>query len=219
MANSSRARPALIDWRRITSAPISSVVSPTNSSLAGRSMRGKMQADAGDDGDAEGQHDRGAAAGEGGEDADADDGGEMVDADHRMAEARQQALQEGLRQLAVHDVMRPCRRRRSSSRSRARQAVEMQRIASLRRPGRPDGRSRMDAVSDGAPSSGQRPDYKRFLDPRCAPRDGSDAAFDGRFPGSRVLASGHLPGFPVVFWPSARRLQLRGQPRLDRVPF
>ena len=100
---------ALIDWRRITSAPISRVVSPTNSSLAGRSTLGKMQADAGDDGDAEGQHDGGAAAGQGGEDADADDGGKMIDADHRMTEARQQALQEGLRQLAVHDVMRPSR--------------------------------------------------------------------------------------------------------------
>src|SRR6185436_17247243 len=48
--------------------------------------------------------------------------------------------------------------------------------------------------------------------------------FDGRFPGSRVLAFGHLPGFPVVSWPSACRLQLRGQPRIeavrpDRVPF
>src|SRR5215216_1809455 len=74
---------------------------------------------------------------------------------------------------------------------------------------------RMDAVSDGAPSSGQRPDEKRCLDPRCAPRDGSDAAFDGRFPGSRVLAFGHLPGFPVVFWPLACRLELRGQRRIE----
>src|ERR1700742_3111900 len=76
-------------------------------------------------------------------------------------------------------------------------------------------KARMDAVSDGAPSSGCRPDEKRCLDPRCAPRDGSDAAFDGRFPGSRVFAFGHLPGFPVVSWPSACRLQLRGQPRIE----
>lgn len=38
--------------------------------------------------------------------------------------------------------------------------------------------------------------------------------FDGRFPGSRLSASGHLPGFPVVSRPSACRLQLRGQPRI-----
>src|SRR5258708_27062237 len=38
--------------------------------------------------------------------------------------------------------------------------------------------------------------------------------YDGRSPGSRVFAFGHLPGFPVVSRPSACRLQLRGQPRI-----
>src|SRR5207248_3174159 len=43
---------------------------------------------------------------------------------------------------------------------------------------------------------------------------------DGRSPGSRLLPAGHLPGFPVVCWPSARRLQLRGQPRIGALaPF
>ena len=36
---------------------------------------------------------------------------------------------------------------------------------------------------------------------------------DGRSPGSRVIALRRLPGFPVAEWRSARRLQLRGQPR------
>ena len=36
---------------------------------------------------------------------------------------------------------------------------------------------------------------------------------DGRSPGSRVSADHRLPGFPVASWRSARRLQLRGQPR------
>src|SRR5260370_11327836 len=40
------------------------------------------------------------------------------------------------------------------------------------------------------------------------------ALHDGRSPGSRVFAFGHLPGFPVVSRPSACRLQLRGQPRI-----
>src|ERR1700704_2159118 len=40
------------------------------------------------------------------------------------------------------------------------------------------------------------------------------ARYDGRSPGSRVFAFGHLPGFPVVSWPSACRLQLRGEPRV-----
>src|SRR4029078_5760873 len=47
---------------------------------------------------------------------------------------------------------------------------------------------------------------------------------DGRSPDSRVTAIGHLPGYPVVRLPLARRLQLRGQLRnslqggLDRIP-
>ena len=49
---------------------------------------------------------------------------------------------------------------------------------------------------------------------RDAPRDGPvDSTGDGRFPGSRVVARNHLPGFPVVHRLRARRLQLRGQPR------
>ena len=66
-----------------------------------------------------------------------------------------------------------------------------------------------------------RDDTRRRLvslpkDHRDAPRDEPDnSVLDGRSPGSRVSASGHLPGFPVVSWPSAHRLQLRGQPRIE----
>src|SRR3569833_147020 len=49
---------------------------------------------------------------------------------------------------------------------------------------------------------------------RDSPRDGSaNSNVDGRSPGSRVVARGHLPGFPAVSRPRTRRLQLRGQPR------
>jgi len=59
------------------------------------------------------------------------------------------------------------------------------------------------------------PANEPWYDHRDAPRDEPDnSVLDGRSPGSRVSASGHLPGFPVVSWPSARRLQLRGQPRI-----
>jgi len=88
-------------------------------------------------------------------------------------------------------------------------------IADLRRGGlcvpRPD------AASDGAHfrrhwSPAREPSH----DHRDAPRDEPDNSVpDGRSPGSRVSASGHLPGFPVVSWPSAHRLQLRGQPRIE----
>src|ERR1700676_3087903 len=46
------------------------------------------------------------------------------------------------------------------------------------------------------------------------PSGSPNERYDGRSPGSRVFAFGHLPGFPVVSRPSACRLQLRGQPRI-----
>ena len=51
------------------------------------------------------------------------------------------------------------------------------------------------------------------------PSGSPNAIHDGRSPGSRVLASGHLPGFPVVSWPSACRLQLRGSRGLGQSPY
>src|ERR1700737_3726951 len=50
------------------------------------------------------------------------------------------------------------------------------------------------------------------------PSGSPNAPHDGRSPGSRVFAFGHLPGFPVVSRPSAFRLQLRGQPRIGGEP-
>src|SRR3712207_6993986 len=43
--------------------------------------------------------------------ADADEGGEMIEADHRMAEPRQQALDEGGRNGSAHGVVSQGRRR------------------------------------------------------------------------------------------------------------
>src|SRR5260370_19325601 len=72
------------------------------------------------------------------------------------------------------------------------------------------------AASDGAQSRRHSSSARESSqDHRDAPRDEPDNSVrDGRSPGSRVSASGHLPGFPVVSWPSAHRLQLRGQPRI-----
>src|ERR1700730_927701 len=181
----------------------------------------KMKHDAEDQGCTEGKHRANTVANQRGQNADADDGCEMIEPDDRMSEPGQQPLHEGDGKLAAHHMVGQRRNWREYRSTRCKHAKFLEQ-GSIEQ-----------SLHRGPPSWWAlcaldwcrfRRAHSRRISPlvepshahRDAPRDGPDNSVpDGRSPGSRVPASGHLPGFPVVSWPSAHRLQLRGQPRLE----
>src|SRR5260370_6471725 len=139
----------------------------------------------------------------------------MIEPNHGMPEPRQKPLHEGDGNLAAHHMVRQRLSRREHRDTRYKHAESIEKSLHRGPPSSWASCAQPWCRFRRGPLATRFAALEPLNDHRDAPRDEPDnSVLDGRSPGSRVSASGHLPGFPVVSWPSAHRLQLRGQPRI-----